>query len=242
MLTGLSCRVTGDRLQKVMARAGIASRRKAEELIAAGRVTVNGRVAVLGDRVGAGDDVRLDGRSVATPKGHVTYMLNKPAGYVSTASDERGRPTVMELVPSSPGLHPVGRLDLESEGLLLLTTDGDLTLSLTHPRYGHEKEYRVWTAPEYVPDEVVAKLAAGVDLEDGPAAASARRVPGGAVLVLREGRKRQVRRMFAALGFEVDRLVRTRIGSLELGDLPPGGHRRLGAEDLERLGATEPLV
>lgn len=235
--------MTGDRLQKLMARAGIASRRKAEELIAAGRVTLNGRIAMLGDRARPGDDVRLDGRPLAEPTAHVTYLLNKPAGYVTTASDERGRPTVMDLVPAAPGLHPVGRLDLESEGLLLLTTDGDLTLALTHPRYGHDKEYRVWTAPEYVGDEALTRLEEGVHLDDGPAAAtSVRRAPGGAVLVLRQGRKRQVRRMLAAVGFRVVRLVRTRIGSLELGDLPPGEHRQLGEEDLGRLRFVEPLL
>ena len=231
------------RLQKLIARAGLASRRKAGELILAGRVTVNGRVAALGDVATEEDDVRVDGRPLRTPARHVTYLLNKPRGYVTTASDERGRPTVMDLVPDVPGLHPVGRLDLDSEGLLLLTTDGDLTLRLTHPRYAHEKEYRVWTDPPHVPDHALARLCRGVALSDGPAVAvRAERAEGGAVVVLREGRKRQVRRMFAAVGHEVVRLVRTRVASLELGDLPPGGFRELTAEEAAALAAAGPLV
>lgn len=231
------------RLQKLISRAGIASRRKAEELIAAGRVTIDGRVARLGDRAGPDEDVRIDGRPLAVREPHVTYLLNKPAGYVTTASDERGRPTVMQLVPARPGLHPVGRLDMDSEGLLVLTTDGDLTLTLTHPRFEHEKEYRVHTLPGLVADHDLASLERGVVLEDGPAAAvSARRAPGGAVVVLREGRKRQVRRMLASVGYEVERLVRTRVGALELGPLAPGEFRRLEDEDLDRLRTPSPLV
>ncbi len=232
-----------ERLQKLIARAGVASRRKAEELIEAGRVTVNGRVARLGDRAGSGDDVRLDGRPVAGPDEHVTYVLHKPRGYVTTVSDDRGRPTVMQLVPSHPGLHPAGRLDMDSEGLLVLTTDGELTLALTHPRYGHEKEYRVYTRPPQVAEADLARLTSGVALEDGQATAvAARASPGGAVLVLREGRKRQVRRMLAAVGYEVDRLVRTRIGAFGLGDLEPGRYRRLRSDELASLTTDPPLV
>ncbi|HEX7039127.1 MAG TPA: pseudouridine synthase [Trueperaceae bacterium] len=231
------------RLQRLMARAGVASRRKAEELIAAGRVTVNGRVASLGDVATEGDDVRVDGRPLPPPARAVTYLLNKPRGYVTTASDEHGRPTVMELVPAVPGLHPVGRLDLDSEGLLLLTTVGELTLRLTHPRFRHEKEYRVWTDPPHVSEDALARLRAGVALEDGPAVAvRAERAPAGAVVVLREGRKRQVRRMFASVGHEVVRLVRTRVAHLELGDVPPGGYRELTPEEAAALVAGEPLV
>jgi len=233
----------GQRLQKVLARAGVASRRKAEELIRAGRVTVNGRVAALGDVADPGDDVRLDGRPLPRPERSVTYLLHKPRGLVTTASDELGRPTVMDLVPAVPGLHPVGRLDLDSEGLLLLTTDGDLTLRLTHPRYRHEKEYRVWTDPPDVSDEALARLTSGVTLEDGPARAErAERAPGGAVVVLREGRKRQVRRMLAAVGHEVVRLKRTRVAGLELGDLPVGRFRELTAAETAALASGDPLV
>jgi len=233
----------GQRLQKVLARAGVASRRKAEELIRAGRVTVNGRVAALGDVADPGDDVRLDGRPLPRPERSVTYLLHKPRGLVTTASDELGRPTVMDLVPAVPGLHPVGRLDLDSEGLLLLTTDGDLTLRLTHPRYRHEKEYRVWTDPPDVSDEALSRLTSGVTLEDGPARAErAERAPGGAVVVLREGRKRQVRRMLAAVGHEVVRLKRTRVAGLELGDLPVGRFRELTAAETAALASGDPLV
>lgn len=225
-----------ERLQKLLARAGVASRRRAEELIESGRVTVNGRVAGLGDRASWSDDVRVDGAALSRPTEHVTYLLHKPAGYVTTVSDEHGRSTVMELVPPHPGLHPVGRLDKESEGLLLLTTDGALTLSLTHPRFEHEKEYLVLTAPAEVTDAALARLTGGLTLEDGPArAVGATRAPGGAVIVLTEGRKRQVRRMLAEVGYDTVRLVRTRVGGLLLGDLAVGEHRALRPDEVRRL-------
>lgn len=232
--------MSAERLQKFLARAGAApSRRKAEGLITAGRVLVNGEPAELGARVAAGDEVRLDGRVVRPREGHLDLALHKPAGVVTTASDDRGRPTVLDLVPAADGLHPVGRLDLESEGLLLLTTDGELTLRLTHPRYGHEKEYRVWCEEGSVDDAALRALEAGVRLDDGPArAVRARRLAGGCLLVLEEGRNRQVRRMLAAVGYRVVRLLRTRIAGLALGDLPAGEWRRLDDRDLERLGYT----
>ncbi len=229
-----------ERLQKVLARAGVASRRKSELLLRAGRVTVNGAIAGLGDRVGPADDVRVDGRRVRRREEHVTYLLYKPAGVLTTASDARGRPTVVGLVPSEPGLHPVGRLDRDSEGLLLLTTDGELTLRLTHPRYGHEKEYRVWCDEGRVGDGALARLREGVALEDGPARAlRARGAAGGCVVVLSEGRNRQVRRMLEAVGYRVVRLKRTRLGSLRLGDLEPGRWRRLEVDELAALRAGE---
>lgn len=230
---------TGVRLQKVLARAGVASRRGAEELIAAGRVTIGARRAVLGDRVAGGDVVRVDGREVGAAAEHRTFALHKPAGVVTSAADERGRRTVMDLLPGVAGLHPVGRLDLDSEGLLLLTTDGELTLRLTHPRYGHAKTYRVWCVGGAPAEGALARLRSGVRLDDGWARADdVRPVAGGAVLVLREGRKRQVRRMFAAVGAPVERLVRTHVGSIALGDLSPGCWRELGAEEVERLRYT----
>lgn len=226
----------GERLQKLLARAGIASRRKAEALVRAGRVTVNGAVASLGDRATVDDDVRLDGRRVTLRREHVTYLLYKPVGVVSTAHDELGRTTVVSLVPRVAGLHPVGRLDRDSEGLLLLTTDGALTLRLSHPRYGHVKEYRAWCAEGRVREDALARLRDGVDLEDGPArAVRARGAEGGCVLELGEGRNRQVRRMLAALGYEVTRLKRTRIGGLRLGDLQPGDWRELTPAELTAL-------
>lgn len=229
----------GVRIQKVLARAGIASRRAAEALIEAGRVTVGGRRATLGDRVVPGDDLRVDGRAVEAPVRQRTFALHKPPGVVTSAADERGRRTVLDLLPSVPGLHPVGRLDLDSEGLLLLTTDGDLTLELTHPRYGHAKTYRVWCAGGSPSPEQRQRLRDGVLLEDGWARAEAvRALPGGAEVVLREGRKRQVRRMLAAVGAPVERLLRTEVGTIALGDLAPGRWRELTADEIERLRYT----
>lgn len=233
--------MTGDgaeRLQKRLARAGVASRRAAEELITAGRVTVNGEVATLGRTVSPADEVRVDGVMVETAAlEKVTFLLHKPAGYVTTARDEYGRRGVLSAMPPVPGLHPVGRLDKDSEGLLLLTTDGDLTLTLTHPRYGHEKVYRAWTLGEHdpTPDELRA-LVDGIELDDGPARAlDARPVPGGALVTLGEGRNRQVRRMLEALGHPVARLLRLRVGGLWLGDLGPGEYRPLSERDLHDL-------
>ena len=228
-----------ERLQRFLARAGVASRRKSEELITAGRVTVDGVVAVLGQKVAPGQRVALDGAVVEARTAHRTFALHKPAGFVTTASDERGRRTVLDLVPRVPGLHPVGRLDLDSEGLLLLTTDGALTDRLTHPRYGHAKTYRVWCEGGALPRAACRTLEEGVELDDGPARAlRVRPAPGGAVVDLGDGRKRQVRRMFDAVDHPVQRLVRTHVGGLALGELPLGGHRELGPEDLRRLGYT----
>ncbi len=230
-----------ERLQRFLARAGIASRRKSEELITAGRVTVDGVVAVLGQKVAPGQRVALDGTTVAARTEHRTFALHKPAGVVTTAADERGRRTVLDLLPSVPGLHPVGRLDLDSEGLLLLTTDGALTDRLTHPRFGHAKTYRVWCEGGALARADCRTLEEGVELDDGPARAlRARPAPGGAVVDLGDGRKRQVRRMFDAIGRSVQRLVRTHVGGFPLGELPLGGYRELGPEDLRRLGYTPP--
>lgn len=197
------------------------------------------RVAVLGDRVAPGEVLRVDGRIVQAASAQRTFMLHKPAGVITTASDERGRRTVLELVPHVAGLHPVGRLDRDSEGLLLLTTDGSLTLHLTHPRFEHSKTYRVWCEAGTPAPAALERLRRGVRLEDGPARArSVLAAPGGAVIVLTEGRKRQVRRMFAAIGAPVTRLLRTHVGGLPLADLPAGAWRELAPIDLERLGYT----
>jgi 23S rRNA pseudouridine2605 synthase len=230
---------TGVRVQKVLARAGVASRRAAEALIVAGRVSIGDRVAVLGDRVVPGEEVRVDGRLVEVAVPHRTFALHKPRGVVSSASDDRARRTVLDLLPHVPGLHPVGRLDLDSEGLLLLTTDGELTLRLTHPRYGHAKTYRAWCLGGTPDARALDRLRAGVLLDDGWARAEGvRAVAGGVVLVLREGRKRQVRRMLAAVGAPVERLVRTHVGDVALGDLAAGAWRELGVEEVERLRYT----
>ena len=216
----------------------MASRRKAEGLIRNGKVTVNGVRAELGQSVEAGDDVRVGGVR-ATVQEHLTYLLYKPVGVISSVSDDRGRETVIDLLPRVPGLHPVGRLDLETEGVMLVTNDGALTLHLTHPRYEHEKEYRVWCDPALSERDLHA-LRSGVTLEDGPARAfSVRREPGGCTIVLREGRNRQVRRMLLALGFDVTRLLRTRVAHLKLGDLKPGDYRQLSEADLKPLDYTD---
>jgi 23S rRNA pseudouridine2605 synthase len=225
-----------------MADAGIASRRGCEDLIRAGRVTVNGEPAVLGSKVRGGEDrVELDGKPVAAPRPRVVIVLNKPAGYLSScrASREQGR-LVTELVPGPERLFPVGRLDRETEGLLLLTNDGDLALKLTHPRYGKEKEYEAELDRDAGP-EIAARLEKGVMLDDGPAHAI-RAVHTGSCrlrLVIAEGRKRQVRRMLAALGYEVLRLRRIRIAGLVLSGLEPGGWRKLSVREIETLLRTE---
>jgi 23S rRNA pseudouridine2605 synthase len=219
----------GDRLQKVLARRGFGSRRACEELIAAGRVRVNGERAVLGRRVDVDHDtVEVDGVRVGVRAGLVYYLLNKPPGVVTTASDPQGRPTVVELVPLEPRVFPVGRLDADTEGLLLLTNDGELAHRLTHPSFGVEKEYlaEVERRPTLV---ALQRLRKGVVLDDG------RTEPARVVLVppnalritIHEGRNRQVRRMCAAVGHPVTRLVRTRIGPLAERGLRPGKWRPL---------------
>ena len=232
----------GERLQQVLARAGAApSRRKAEALIDAGRVTIDGAVAELGARVPPGAEVRLDGAEVQAADGPVVFLLHKPAGVVSTAHDPQGRPTVLGLVPRVPGLHTVGRLDMESEGLLLLTNDGELTLRLTHPRYGHHKRYRVWCRQGTLREPTLEKLRGGVDLDDGLAVADvAVAAPGGCVVEIHEGRNRQVRRMLQAVGQHVTRLLRTRQGDIDLGDLAAGAWREPTPAEWSALGYDRP--
>ncbi|MGH9226078.1 MAG: pseudouridine synthase [Acidimicrobiales bacterium] len=227
----------GERLQKVLAAAGFGSRRVCEELIAEGRVTVDGEVAVLGRRVDLEHArVEVDGVPVSVRPGLVYYLLNKPRGVVTTASDPQGRPTVLDLVPAEPRVFSVGRLDTDSEGLLILTNDGDLAHRLAHPSFGIEKEYLAEVDGVPTPGEL-RRLRTGVELEDGvtaPAKASA--VQDRAIrLTIHEGRNRQVRRMCAAIGHPVVRLVRTRIGPLADRDLPPGGWRPLTLDEVRAL-------
>ncbi|MCU4184733.1 rRNA pseudouridine synthase [Acidiferrimicrobium sp. IK] len=227
----------GERLQKVLARVGIGSRRVSEDLIDAGRVSVNGEVAVLGRRVDPEQDsIEVDGVPVAVRPGLVYYLLNKPAGVVTTASDPEGRPTVVGLVPEEPRIHPVGRLDANTEGLLLLTNDGDLTFRLTHPRFGVEKEYLAVVEGNPRPAAVRA-LREGVVLEDGPTAPARVAVvaPDTLRMVIHEGRNRQIRRMCQAVGHPVRRLVRTRIGPVRDQRLGPGEWRPLTTEELQGL-------
>ncbi|AFZ68752.1 pseudouridine synthase [Deinococcus peraridilitoris] len=225
-----------ERLQKRLARAGVASRRAAEELIREGRVTVGGVPATLGQSVGEGDEVRVDGVLLSPDVSeHVTFMLYKPRGIITSARDELGRQGVLDLMPTYPGLHSVGRLDRDSEGLLLLTTDGDLTLRLTHPRYAHEKQYRVWLDSP-LPRGALDLLRQGVELDEGRTSpAEVEEADGGLYVTIREGRNRQVRRMVQAVGAEVTRLVRVRFGGLFLGDLRTGEFCALSTSDLQQL-------
>jgi 23S rRNA pseudouridine2605 synthase len=223
------------RLNAYLARAGVSSRRAADELIKAGRVTVNGEPGQLNTFVERGDEVEVDGRPVAAQK--LTYvLLHKPAGTVTTARDPQGRPTVVELVDVPERVVPVGRLDGDTTGALLLTNDGPLAHRLAHPRYGVEKVYEVEVEGE--PDEeALHRLAEGVELEDGRTApAGARRLaPSKIELTLHEGRKHQVKRMCEAVGYPVVRLHRPRYASLELGELEPGSWRELGAAEIAEL-------
>jgi 23S rRNA pseudouridine2605 synthase len=227
----------GERLQKVLARVGIGSRRTSEELIAAGRVTVNGEVAVLGRRVHTETDrVEVDGVPIGVREGLVWYLLNKPRGVVTTASDPHAKHTVMELVPAEPRVFPVGRLDADTEGLLLLTNDGDLTHRLTHPSFGVEKEYVAEVSGTPSPADV-RRLREGVELEDGTTspAKAVLTPPNVLTLTIHEGRNRQVRRMCDAVGHPVLRLVRTRIGPITDRSLKPGAWRPLTNDEVHAL-------
>jgi 23S rRNA pseudouridine2605 synthase len=232
----------GVRLQKVLASAGFGSRRTAEGLIDAGRVTVNGVPATLGARVDPAQDlVRVDGVLVPTAMDLVHLAVNKPLGMLSAMSSDDGRPCVGDLVGDlGTGLHHVGRLDADSEGLLLVTNDGALSHRLTHPSYAVPKVYLVEVAG-VVPRALGRQLLAGVELDDGPARldryALVDSAPGRTLLEveLHEGRNRIIRRMFDAAGHEVLRLVRTSIGPIRLGELRPGRHRRLGLPEIRSL-------
>ncbi len=255
------------RLAKYIAHAGVTSRRAAEGLIRDGRVRVDGEL--VRDPAHAVDeqrDVRVDGRRLTGPEARVVLALHKPAGVVSTARDTHGRPTVVDLVgeaaaganrgavgtraagrgarsPSrgvSTRLYPIGRLDADTTGLILLTNDGELAHRLTHPRFGVEKVYRAQVAGGPVGTAALRRLRGGVELEDGlTAPARVRRLGAGWLeITLREGRKRQVRRMCEAVGHPVLALERVRLGSLELGELPPGAHRQLSAEEVAALRAA----
>jgi 23S rRNA pseudouridine2605 synthase len=229
------------RLVKFLAHAGVASRRAAERVIADGRVTVGGETVVDPARdVSADDLVEVDGSRVAVVEERVVYAVNKPAGVVSTARDTHGRPTVVSLVPGDLRLYPVGRLDADTTGLILLTNDGDLANLLMHPSNEVPRVYRAQVGGGPVGEAALLALRAGVDLEDG------RTAPAGALLVapdtieleIHEGRKRQVRRMCEAVGHPVRALERVRIGPLSLGDLAPGSYRRLSEEEIGALRAS----
>lgn len=230
-----------ERLQRSLARAGFGSRRACEELISAGRVSVNGREATLGDRVDpARDQVRVDGRSISVDPGLRYLALHKPRGVTTTMRDPHAERDLTGFLPRGPRVFPVGRLDRDTEGLLLLTNDGELAHRLTHPRYAVEKEYlaEVEGSPS---NRRLAQLRRGVELGDGTARAVDARVAGGAGaraavrVVMIEGRRREVRRMLEAVGLPVRRLIRLRVGPVRLGRLRPGELRELGPEDVRGL-------
>ncbi len=230
------------RLHKVLAQAGVASRRKCEELISAGRVKVNGEIVTIpGSKVDPHHDhIELDGKSIHLPPEHVYFLLNKPVGYVSTVRDPQGRPTVIDLLPGQRRVFPVGRLDIDSEGLMLLTDDGELAQRLTHPSYEHEKEYHVLVDGRATA-RTLRRLRDGIELEDGytwPAEVTVLRREENRTwlrFVIHEGRKRQLRRMCKAVGHPARRLIRVRMGPVTLGTLLPGQHRSLTPREREQV-------
>lgn len=240
--------MTAERLQKILAQAGYGSRRACEDFITTGRVRVNGKIAELGQKADAAiDTITLDGKPIAAAEALVYIALHKPRNVLSTVEAEMGdgRRTVRDLVDAPGNIHPVGRLDYESEGLVLMTNDGDLTNRLTHPRYGHEKEYRVLLAKR--PDqEQLEAWRRGVVLEDGHRTApvdvrfeSAQGKGAWVRVVMREGRKRQIRETCQQLGLPVVRIVRTRIGTLRLGSLQPRQWRYLTTMEVNELKSRE---
>ncbi len=236
-----------ERLQRTLARAGVGSRRTAEQLIAEGRVRVNDRVAELGDRVDPSRDlVTVDGVPIPADPELRYFALHKPAGVTTTLRDPHAERTLAELLPEGPRVVPVGRLDRDSQGLLLLTNDGDLAHRLQHPRFGVEKEYLVEVEGE-ISKGAVSRLTRGVELEDGPAravrAGGVRRARGRSSLsvVMAEGRKREVRRMLEAVGHPVLRLFRVRFGPIGLNRLPSGRHRPLTPDEISALYAATGL-
>lgn len=226
------------RLAKYLATSGVASRRACEPVIRAGRVTLNGETVTDPARdVGPEDAVALDGKPVSATGERVVYALNKPAGVVSTARDPQGRPTVVTLVPQTERLYPVGRLDIDTTGLILLTNRGELAHRLTHPSFEVEKTYRAVVGGPALAERALRALREGVELEDGRTSpARVRRVSADTVeITIHEGRKRQIKRMCDAVGHPVKRLERIGFGPLELGDLPRGRWRKLTETEVEAL-------
>ena len=234
-----------ERLQKILARAGLGSRRASEELIASGRVRVNGKVAMIGMKADPEKDrIEVDGRQVTSAETLTYIALYKPRGVISAAKSSDTRPNVRDLVPVPGRLYPVGRLDIDSEGLILMTNDGPLANRLTHPRYGHEKEYRVLVA-RHPDEEQLETWRRGVVLADGyrtqPADVGVESNFGKGTwlrVTLREGRKRQIRETGEQIGLPVAKIVRVRIGSLKLGNLKPREWRRLSPSEIEGLKSS----
>ena len=225
-----------ERLQKVLARSGLASRRVSEDLISSGRVTINGKVATLGDKAKELDRIELDGVPVLRDPNLVHYLLHKPRTVVSTASDPEGRETVVDLVSSEARIFPVGRLDADSEGLIILTNDGDLTQRLTHPSFGVPKEYLAHVQGVPTP-AAIRRLREGIKLEDGVTSPAEVSMPQDGLLrlVIHEGRNRQVRRMCEAVGHPVLRLVRVRIGPITDSSLSAGEWRSMTRDEVRSL-------
>jgi len=226
------------RLAKYLATAGVASRRASEDVVRTGRVTIGGQIVTDPARdVGTDDAVALDGKPVAAVHERVVYALNKPAGVVSTARDPQGRPTVVTLVPQTERLYPVGRLDIDTTGLILLTNEGDLAHRLTHPSFEVEKTYRAVVGGRPVRDPELDTLRGGVELDDGwTAPARVQRISADTIeITIHEGRKRQIKRMCEAVGHPVKRLERVGFGPLLLGDLPRGRWRRLTDAEVDAL-------
>lgn len=236
--------LVAERIQKILSRAGLGSRRSCEELISEGRVTVNRHRATLGDRADpTSDEIRVDNELLPNFENRIYIALYKPVGTLSSRRSQGGRRTVVDLVHVPQRLYPVGRLDADSEGLILLTNDGDLTNRLTHPRYGHEKEYRVWLNPKpsasqldawgrgiIMPDGI-RTLPAQVWLEKG----TLQQVGAWIHVVMREGRKRQIRETARSMSLQVRKLIRIRMANILLGDLQPGEWRHLTTEEVTRL-------
>ena len=230
-----------ERLQKILANAGYGSRRACEEMIEGGRIAVDGRIAQLGDKADpVTQRITLDGEPIRRPQGHTYVALYKPRGYITTTSDPEGRRTIMDLIPLTQRLYPVGRLDADSEGLVLLTDDGELTERLTHPRYGHARVYRVLVAGEPT-EEIIERWRRGITLDDRKANFSQiqveRQERGETWLrvTVHEGRKHLVRRIVAALGHPAQRLIRVEMGTLKLGDLTTGRWRYLTTGEVNAL-------
>jgi 23S rRNA pseudouridine2605 synthase len=226
-----------ERLQKVLSAAGVCSRRKAEEIITEGRVTVNGKTALLGEKADPERDlIAVDGKKIGRPAQHTYIMLHKPRGYVTTLSDEKGRKTVAELTADCAArVWPVGRLDMDSEGLLLLTDDGELTHRLTHPSHEIPKEYHVRVDGDIASALPILSVPMTLDGEEMIADRVEQIGPDRLLIVIHQGKNRQVRRMCAAAGLTVKRLIRKREGDLQLGELKPGCRRYLTRDELEKL-------